>query len=316
MKYCLYCYTALQDENADLHPKCIKTFFGTDQLPEFPYTEQDLLELAENFIQSHRAITGVQPKLSLEIERPKRAIPKLAIVGLWGDFILKPPNDEYNAMPETESLTMRMAETYGMDVVPFSLFRLQSGKLAYLTKRIDRTKQGKIHMEDMCQLTERLTEDKYKGSYEQIGKVIRHYSANPGLDSIIFFEIVLFSFITGNSDMHLKNFSLINSSGTGYLLADAYDLISSKLLLPEDPEEMALTLNGRKNKIALRDFDVLSISLGIPVKVKETIYKRFSNIWPRWEDLLLRSFLPKELQTAYSELIQKNLRQLGFGRAG
>lgn len=312
MKYCLYCYTAMEDEAADFHPKCIKKFFGTDQVPDFPYTEQDLLELAEDFIQSHKAITGVQPKVSLEIERPKRAIPKLAIVGLWGDYILKPPNDEYEAMPETESLTMRMAETYGLDVVPFSLFRLKSGRLAYLTKRIDRTKQGKLHMEDMCQLTERLTEDKYKGSYEQIGKAIRKYSVNPGLDAVTFFEVVLFSFLTGNSDMHLKNFSLINRSGGDYQLADAYDLISSKLLLLEDDEEMALTLNGRKNKIALRDFDALAASLGIPAKVKDTIYKRFANIWARWEDVMNRSFLPAALLENYKGLVYRNLEKLGF----
>lgn len=312
MKHCLYCYTPLADETADFHSTCIKKFFGTDDLPEFPYTEQGLLELAEDFIRSHKAITGVQPKVSLEIGRPKRAIPKLAIVGLWGDYILKLPNDEYAYMPETESLTMRLAETYGLDVVPFSLFRLQPGKLAYLTKRIDRTRKGKIAMEDMCQLTERLTEYKYKGSYEQIGKVIRDFCANPGLDATYFFEIVLFSFITGNSDMHLKNFSLINSAGADYRLADAYDLISAKLLLPEDPEEMALTLNGRKNKIFLRDFDALAESLKIPAKVKETIYKRFAAVWPRWEDVMARSFLPEELQAAYRELIGRNLKKLGF----
>jgi len=312
MKHCLYCYTALEDETADFHAKCIKKFFGTEQVPEFPYTEHDLLELAEDFIQSHRAITGVQPKVSLEIERPKRALPKLAIVGLWGDYILKPPNDEYEAMPETESLTMRMAETYGLDVVPFSLFRLKSGKLAYLTKRIDRTKQGKLHMEDMCQLTERLTEDKYKGSYEQIGRAIRNYSVNPGLDAVIFFEVVLFSYITGNSDMHLKNFSLINFQGNSYRLADAYDLISSKLLLPEDNEEMALTINGKKNRISLRDFDALATSLRIPVKVKETIYRRFTKIWPRWEDLMNRGFMPEGLLEEYKTLVDRNLRKMGF----
>lgn len=312
MKHCLYCYTPLAEGEADFHGSCIKKFFGTADLPEFPYSEADLLEMAEEFIRSQKAITGVQPKVSLEIEKTRRAIPKLAIVGLWGNFILKLPNDEYPCMPETESLTMYLGETYGLDVVPFSLFRLQSGKLAYLTKRIDRRKNEKLHMEDMCQLTERLTEDKYKGSYEQIGRVIRTYSANPGNDAITFFEVVLFSFLTGNSDMHLKNFSLISSDGNAYQLTDAYDLISSKLLLPEDMEEMALTINARKNKIALRDFDALATSLKIPVKVRETLYKRFSSIWPRWENLMDRSFLPDELLKEYKSLILIKLKKLGF----
>ncbi len=316
MKYCLYCYGPLEDGQADFHQQCASKFFGSAQVPEFLYSKQELLELAEEFIRSHRAITGVQPKVSLEIERPKRSIPKLAIVGLWGDYILKPPNDEYPFMPETESLTMMLAQASGISVVPFSLFRLASGNLAYLTRRIDRTKNGKVHMEDMCQLTERMTEDKYKGSYEQIGRVIRTHSANPGLDSTYFFEIVLFSFITGNSDMHLKNFSLISKSGTSYQLAEAYDLISAKLLLPEDQEEMALTLNARKNKIRLRDFDALAESLKISAKVKESIYNRFSNIWPKWEDIISRSFLPQNLQREYAALIIANLNQLDFHHGG
>ena len=312
MKHCLYCYKPLAEGEVDFHGSCIKKFFGTTDLPEFPYSEADLLEMAEEFIRSQKAITGVQPKVSLEIEKPKREIPKLAIVGLWGDFILKLPNDEYAYMPETESLTMYLGATYGLNVVPFSLFRLQSGELAYLTRRIDRTKKEKLHMEDMCQLTERLTEDKYKGSYEQIGRVIRKYSANPGNDAITFFEVVLFSFLTGNSDMHLKNFSLISLDGTAYQLTDAYDLISSKLLLPEDMEEMALTINARKNKIALKDFDALAASLKIPEKVKENLYKRFSNIWPKWENLMDTSFLPHELLIDYKKLILNKLNTLGF----
>ncbi len=109
-------------------------------------------------------------------------------------------------MPEVEDLTMHLAKIARIKTVPHTLIRLQSGDLAYLTKRIDRVKKAKLHMEDMCQLTERLTEDKYHGSYEQIGKAIQKYSATPGLDLIILFEVVLFSFLTGNADMHLKNF--------------------------------------------------------------------------------------------------------------
>jgi serine/threonine-protein kinase HipA len=242
----------------------------------------------------------------------KRAIPKFAIVGLWGDYILKPPNNDYRAMPETESLTMFLAEGYGLNVVPFSLIRLKSGSLAYITRRIDRDKNGKIHMEDMCQLTERLTEDKYKGSYEQIGKTIRKYSVNPGLDVINFFEEVVFSFLSGNSDMHLKNFSLINQPGQGYVFSAAYDLISSKLLLPEDTEEMALTLNARKNKIVMRDFEALANSLKIDPKTRARIFSRFSKILPTWENWITISFLPDELKEDYHQLILKNARKLNI----
>jgi serine/threonine-protein kinase HipA len=313
MKRCLYCYQPLGENDTDFHKSCIRKFFHTDTLPELPYTEGDLLELAEDLIKSQRAVTGVQPKISLELEKDgKRAIPKLAIVGIWGDYILKPPNNDYRAMPETESLTMSLAERYGLDVVPFSLIRLKSGNLAYITRRIDRDKNDKIAMEDMCQITERLTEDKYRGSYEQIGKAIRKYSINPGLDLINFFEEVVFSFLTGNSDMHLKNFSLINKPGRGYVLSDAYDLISSKLLLPEDPEEMALTLNAKKNKIVMRDFEALADSLKIDPKAKERIFFRFGKILSTWEEWISISFLPEDLKEDYHQLILKNARKLNL----
>jgi serine/threonine-protein kinase HipA len=107
-------------------------------------------------------------------------------------------------------------------------------------------------MEDMCQLTERLTEDKYHGSYEQIGKAIQKYSASPGLDVENFFEIVLFSFLTGNADMHLKNFSLLEQPGLGMTLSPAYDLVNTALVNPADDEELALNLNGRKKNIKNR----------------------------------------------------------------
>jgi serine/threonine-protein kinase HipA len=313
MKRCLYCYQPLNENEADFHKRCVRKFFHTETLPELPYTEGDLLELAEDLIKSQRTVTGVQPKISLELEKTeKRTIPKFAIVGLWGDYILKPPNNDYRAMPETESLTMSLAEGYGLNVVPFSLIRLKSGSLAYITRRIDRDKNGKIHMEDMCQLTERLTEDKYKASYEQIGKAIRKYSVNPGLDVINFFEEVVFSFLTGNSDMHLKNFSLINQPKQGYVFSAAYDLISSKLLLPEDTEEMALTLNARRNKIVMRDFEALANSLKIDPKARERIFSRFSKILPTWEKWITISFLPDDLKEDYHQLILRNARKLNL----
>lgn len=103
---------------------------------------------------------------------------------------------------------MLLAEVFGIKTVPHALIRFKSGELAYISKRIDRVRSGKLHMEDMCQLQERLTEDKYRGSVEQVGKTLKKYSSNPGYDIQRLFEVVLFSFLTGNADMHLKNYSL------------------------------------------------------------------------------------------------------------
>lgn len=160
--------------------------FGIATPPILPYSEDQMLQLAEKVIKSQSTVTGVQPKLSLGIEKlSKNSEPqRFTIVGLWGDYILKPPTKRYKNLPELEDLTMHLAELSGIDVIPHSLIRLSSGKLSYITKRVDRLNDLKIHMEDMCQLTERLTEHKYHGSYEQIGKAIIKYSENPLLDII------------------------------------------------------------------------------------------------------------------------------------
>lgn len=173
-------------------------------------------------------------------------------MGLWGRYILKPQTDVYRALPELEDLTMHMAEAAKIAVVPHSLIRFADGELCYITRRIDRQKDGtKTAMEDMCQLSERLTEYKYKGSYEQIAKLIKKYSATPQLDLVNFWEVVVFSWIVGNSDMHLKNFSLYKTP-TGYSLTPAYDLLSTAIVMPEDKEELALTLNGKKQNCAVK----------------------------------------------------------------
>ena len=207
--------------------------------------------LAKELIQSQKAVTGVQAKISLHITgHSKEGTEKrFTIVGLWGGYILKPPTSLCSQLPEVEDLTMHLASIARIKTAPHSLIRLQSGNLAYITKRIDRKDKRKLPMEDMCQLTERMTEDKYHGSYEQIAKTILKYSRTPGLDVVNFFELVLFSFLTGNADMHLKNFSLLEQENLGMTLSPAYDLVNTTLVNPADEEELALTLNGKKKKI-------------------------------------------------------------------
>src|SRR5690606_2026817 len=139
-----------------------------------------------------------------------------------------------------------------------------------------RTKKGKLAMEDMCQLTERLTEDKYYGSYEQIGKAILKHSVTPGLDVVNFFELVIFSFLTGNADMHLKNFSLLEQPGMGMTLSPAYDLVNTALVNPTDDEEMALTLNGRKKKLKKQDFVAAMNTLKVEEKQQENIFNKMA----------------------------------------
>jgi serine/threonine-protein kinase HipA len=175
---------------------------------------------------------------------------------------------------------------------------------------VDRTAKGaKLPMEDMCQLSEKLTENKYRGSYEQIAKLILHYSSAPKLDLERFWEIVLFSWITGNSDMHLKNFSLYAPKGS-YILSPAYDLVNTLAVIPSDPEELALNLNGKKRKITWADFVQAMTRSGVPEKVQENIRKRFLNAQPQWEETIRNSFLSEEPQERYRSLVSLRMSAL------
>jgi serine/threonine-protein kinase HipA len=271
-----------------------------------------MLQLAEKVVKSQSTVTGVQPKLSLHIEKiSKKDEPqRFTIVGLWGGYILKPPTKQYEFLPELEDLTMHLAEISGIEVVPHSLIRLSSGRLSYITKRIDRRNELKIHMEDMCQLTERLTEQKYNGSHEQIGKAISKYSVNPGLDLTNFFEQVLFSFLTGNADMHLKNFSLIDNPDMGYIISPAYDMVASALVVEGDSEELALTLNGKKKKIKKKDFVKAMARFHVDNKVIENIFSKFKRSIDSWHKFIDISFLPDDMKSQFHDLIKERVYRI------
>jgi serine/threonine-protein kinase HipA len=314
---CFYCYQILNAGDIDFHPQCSKKFFGTLTPPELPYSEEQMLDLALDVIRSRTTVPGVQKKLSLDIESgPTRNAPRrFTIVGLWGRYILKPPAAEFPQLPEVEDVTMHLAASAKIQTVPHSLIRMRSGNLAYITKRIDRTKNGKLQMEDMCQLTERLTEQKYQGSYEQIGKAILKYSDTPGLDTLNFAEQVMFSFLTGNADMHLKNFSLIDRPGIGSILAPAYDMVATKLVNPGDTEELALPLNGKKRKISLDDFYTFFTALGLGDKQQRNVVSKFTAAISGWMNLIERCFLSDEMKTAYKQLLAQRLDLLSANKS-
>lgn len=312
MNRCLYCYQLLRNNETDFHTACSKKIFEQPTSPELSYTEAQMEELALQVVRSQIAVTGVQPKISLALApgQNKKEPRRFTIVGVWGAYILKPPSRQYSQLPEVEDLTMHLASIAKIGVVPHSLIRLKSGELAYITKRIDRTKNGKIAMEDMCQLTEKLTEDKYHGSYEQIAKTILKYSANPGLDVVNFFEQVLFSFLTGNADMHLKNFSLIRQQGLGPILSPAYDLVATALVNPADEEDLALTLNGKKKKIRRNDFLEAFNTLKLEPKQQENIIQKMVKAKGKWMEFIDISFLSEDFKEQYKQLIHERLERI------
>lgn len=307
---CLYCYKPMAENEGLMHPTCARKFFDTRTVPALDYTIEQLDELAKVVIEDQTSLTGVQPKLSLHL-KDHEGSKRLTIVGLWGGFICKPQTNVYKQMPEVEDLTMHLAKLCKIDVVPHTLMRMADGTLCYLTKRIDRTKNGeKIAMEDMCQLTERQTEHKYKSSYERIGKAIAQFSSVPKMDVANFFEVILFSWLTGNNDMHLKNFSLYEPADGAIRLTPAYDLLNASIINPKDDEELALTLNGRKKKLNRVDFIKAAEAIGIDEITVNKLIAKYTKQVPAMVQLIKDSFLNEELKEAYIALIKERIERL------
>ncbi|MBR9860017.1 HipA domain-containing protein [bacterium] len=307
---CLYCYELL-GQKLEYHEKCSLEFFGTSSPPIIGYSIDEMSNLAKSVVERSIAVPGVQPKLSLSLvkQNTKKSVARLTVVGaLGGQYIFKPPSDLFREMPENEHLTMRIAESFGIRVVPSSLIRLASGELSYITKRVDRTEDGeKIHMIDMFQILEAF--DKYKGSMEKVGKALDKYSSNTVLEKTYFFDLAIFCFLHGNNDMHLKNFSMIQSDLT-WSLSPAYDLLNVAIVLPEDTEELALTIVGKKKKLKRVHFQELGEGLGLNEKQINGTFKRMITNRPKAEEWIDRSFLSQEMKDAYKEILETRYRQL------
>lgn len=306
---CLYCYKELESGQIDFHPSCAKKMFGTKEQPLMEYTQADMERLATEIIRSQTTLTGVQPKLSLNLTKHE-GTKRLTIVGVWGQYVFKPQTELYERLPEVEDLTMHLAEDAKLTVARHSLIRLADGSLGYITRRFDRGAKGeKIPMEDMCQLAERKTEDKYKSSYEQVAKLITHYSAVPQLDLTNFYELLIFCFLTGNNDMHLKNFSLYKPAAQ-QMLSPAYDFVNVALVNPVDKEELALTLNGKKSNIRLCDFEEAAKRANLPEHFIRHTVERFASCLPKWEETIDSSFITIEQKETYKSLLRDRLKRL------
>lgn len=306
MNKCLYCYGELSLNEIDYHSSCAETFFNIKGVPILPYDFSEMEKLAKEAALQSVTVPGVQPKLSLgwiknEIEDSHKG--RLTILNaLDGHYILKPQNASYPEMPENEHLSMKLAELFKIEVVPSSMIRLKSGELCYLTKRIDRGANGeKTHMIDFLQIME--LEDKYKGTMERLGKQIGELSENTLLDKLRFFEITIFNYIIGNNDMHLKNFSMYHTD-IGWVLSPAYDLLNVKLIIPDDKEDTALMLGGKKENFNKSYFNRFGESLKLNKKQIAVVYKKLEKWLPKSQNLIKESFLSVENRIKYLEQVK------------
>ncbi len=308
---CLACLRPLGGEE-NYHARCARRLFGTAAAPTLDFSLEDLETLALTQLNQRLTLTGVQQKLSLAPltgAGPNR----LTVMGHDGRFILKPASTDYPDMPVVEHLCMKIAGQMGLITAECGLVPLRDGALAYITKRFDREGTTKIQMEDFCQLSGKTTAKKYQGSAEALGKVIDQYSDQPMDDKLTLFQLLLFSFWTGNADMHLKNFSLWRDPrGQRIRMSPAYDLLSTRLLISakDDPEEMALPINGKKHKLKWSDFLALAEAYKLPLKSVTHFRERLLDGFIEALELVDQSFLSERQKDEFLDLLRERSERL------
>lgn len=283
----------------NIHQHCAKRVFNSANMPEIDLTLKDVLSKAQSMA-GKLSISGVQPKLSVSYLKKEN---KLNVVNEKGEYILKPQVEYYPNLPENENLCMNISRLCNIETPAHTLISLTDGSKAYLVKRFDRLNNRKIHTETFFQILNK--KDKYSGSYEEIGKKLRFISEVPGLDVQLFFERVVLNFILCNGDAHQKNFSIIYKNNNEIRLSPSYDIVSSKLLLPEE-EDTALTLNGKKKNIRKADFIDFAGYLKIPAKAVNFFIDKKSEI----QKMVDYSYLDQAQKEKLKELIEERYSRL------
>ena len=306
---CLVCGMPISG-GGEYHAECAKNLFGSENAPSFTYSMAELNELAKRLVLSRVSVPGVQAKLSLHLEKAENSADRLTLVGLDGNYILKLPTAIYPELPESEHFAMTLARLCGIETAAYGLVRLESGALAYITRRMDR-EDGVKHMVDFCQLTDRRTSRKYYGSHEQIARTMRRHSSAAGVDVVRFFEVVLFSFVIGNSDMHMKNFSLLREHDGTWRLSPAYDLVPVKVVLPNDEDDLALTVNGKNRNLKSADFKAAALTMGLTeVQYRRIAQRIVSAVGKHLDEAMVRSFLSDGFADRIRRLVASRLSVL------
>lgn len=255
------------------------------------------------------SIQGVQPKVSARLNITAGLF---EIVDRGGNYILKPQVIEYQEIPENEDLTMRMAAKAGIETPFHGLIYGIDGALTYFIRRFDRKgRKERIHVEDFAQLSGKSRETKYRSSMEQVVKTIDDFCTFPAIERLKLFRLVLFCFFTGNEDMHLKNFSVIRKKDI-ITLSPAYDLLNTSIVLPRAEEELALPLNGKKNRLSRNDLlDYFGKErLQLPARLINKTLEELLGARSAWELLIADSFLSNNAKERYQDLLNARLARI------
>jgi serine/threonine-protein kinase HipA len=286
-------------DESDYHPRCLRALFGMTKVPTLDL-ETSKLHTAALAMVGHTSLSGIQKKISVNLSAD-RATLQVAAVG--GRYVLKPQTGTYPALPENEHVTTQLAKLVDIEVAPNGLVSLKDGTLAYIVRRFDRLPDGhKLRQEDFCQLAELPPKDKYDGgSAELCVKLIRKYADEPPVELLKLYRLLLFTWWTGNGDMHLKNFSLLTGEDGITRLTPAYDLVCTRMVIPDD--QLALPLQGKKDNLRRGVWRRFAEYCGLPEKVALRLLDKQTSILDDATALIDRSFLPDDQKEAYKRLI-------------
>lgn len=288
------------------HPDCIQSLFGTTTLPVLDLESSKLYSLAASKMAGKMSLSGAQEKVSLTLSADRKV---LEVAATGGRYILKPETSRFSCLPQNEQLTMRLARLISIDAPPFGLIRLKDGATAYIIKRFDRLDDGaKLHVEDFCQLSEKRIADKYDGSAELCVRILRKYATEPLIEIQKLYRIILFSWWTENGDMHLKNFSLMTTPKGVRRMSPAYDLLCTKLVIPNDT--LAMPIGGRDKNVTRRKWLDFAEYCGIPERAARRLIAEQIEALEQALHLISASFLPDEMKEQYEAFLRKNTAAL------
>ena len=278
-------------------------------LAPLPYTRDQLIaEAAARSVKM--SLQGMQPKVSAVL-RVKEG--RMEIVDNGGRYIVKPPHLAFPELPENEALTMSLAATLGIEVPAHGLLLNSDQTRSYFIRRFDRAGWGRVPVEDFAQLSGGSRETKYNSSTEKLIQVIDTYCTFPALERLKFLDRLLFAFLTGNEDMHLKNWSLITRDDK-VELAPGYDLLNTTIPNPHSREELALPLDGRKSNLRANHFwRYLAVErLGLTPRLVEETQARLARASADWPNRIAASFLSATMQENYQQLLAERRQRLGL----
>jgi serine/threonine-protein kinase HipA len=290
----------------DYDARSLRAMFGKAIRPTLAISSSEIALEAQK-LAGKLSLSGVQPKLSMRLDGD-RLIP----VARDGQFILKPQTQDFAELPQNEYLCMSMGKRFGLRIAPCLLLELSDGTPTYLVKRFDRYRRGrrieKLACEDMQQILG--GPDKYAGSHEQIAQAVRRHCTFIPLELQRLFELVIFNFAVGNGDAHRKNFSLLTRDDGIIALSPAYDLVSSRLAIPAESDELALTVTGKRSSLHRADFLAFAAHLSIAPDYAGRKIADLLNLHGEFTEMIAASRLSPDLRDRLSGVLTDRLHRL------